>query len=114
MNPYMSMKRLSLLFAAVFALAIGGVFVFQRFWADPGERCEAQGNWYDISSRTCARPVYIPDITGRPAGVSRAEASAAKNRELVELEREASRIERAQDAATDAERARVQGLQTGE
>jgi hypothetical protein len=111
MNPYLSMKRLSFLFLVVFGVAMVGVFVFQRYWADPGERCEARGDWYDISTRTCARPVYIPDITGRPAGVSRAEASAAKNRELVELERRAAQIERAGDAATEAERARVQALQ---
>jgi hypothetical protein len=55
---------------------------------------------------------FDPDLRPpRPAGVSRAEASAAKNRELVELERRAAQIERAEDAATEAERARVQALQ---
>ena len=114
MNAYLSMKRLSILFVAIFAVLVGAAFVFQRFWADPGERCEAEGAWYDIASRTCARPIYIPDITGRPAGVTRAEASAAKNRELVELERQASALAHAEDAATEAERARVEALQAAQ
>ncbi len=111
MNPYLSMKRLSLLFFALFAVLVVGAFVFQRYWADPGERCEARGQWYDITTRTCATPIYLPDITGRPAGVSRAEASAAKNRELTVLERQAAAQAQAQTDATEAERARVRALE---
>ena len=69
-----------------------------------GERCEARGDWYDIETRTCATPIYVPDITGRPAGVSRAEASNAKNRELIELEAQVAQQRRAVDAAVARER----------
>jgi len=31
----------------------------------PGAACEAAGNWWDPVSKTCARVVHIPDITGR-------------------------------------------------
>ncbi len=105
MNRFLTTRRLALLFGVVFALALGGVFILQRFWIDPGERCESEGRWYDIESRTCATPIYIPDITGRPAGVTRAEASNAKNRELLGLEAQVAAQRQAHDAAIEAERA---------
>jgi hypothetical protein len=37
-------------------------------------------------NRICAQPISIAEITGRPNGVSRAEASAEKNRELIRIE----------------------------
>ena len=30
----------------------------------PGATCEAAGNWWDPVSKTCARVVHIPDLTG--------------------------------------------------
>ena len=91
MQRLLTMRRLSILFLSLFAVLTAGTLVFQHFWLDPGERCEKRGQWYDVNTRICAQPIYIPDITGRAAGVSRAEASDAKNRELVELEAEVRR-----------------------
>ncbi len=113
MHRLLTLRRLSLVFGAVFALAVMAVVVFQRYWLDPGERCEAQGRWYDVETRICAQPIYIPDITGRPAGVTRAQASAEKNRELVDLERRLTAEKQARAAATEAERARVESLTEG-
>ena len=113
MRRFLTLRRLTLMFGAVFGVALIGVAVFQRYWVDPGTRCEAEGGWYDIESRTCARPIYIPDITGRPAGVTRAEASAGKNRDLFQIERRLTAEKHARDAATEAERARVQALTEG-
>lgn len=107
MHRFLTMRRLGLLFGGLFVLALAGVLVLQRVWVDPGTRCEAKGHWYDIETRTCAVPIYIPDITGRPAGVTRAEASAEKNAELVVLEREVAVEKAARQAQTDAERARL-------
>ena len=101
MNRFLSMKRLSLLFFGLFGVLVAGAFVFQNVWVEPGERCERDGKWYDIESRTCAQPIYIPDITGRAPGVTRAEASATQNAELVELERQAAAQNRALDVAVD-------------
>lgn len=101
MNRFLSMKRLSILFFGLFGVLVAGTLVFQSVWIEPGERCKRDGKWYDIESRTCAQPIYIPDITGRPAGVTRAAASAAQNRELVELERQAAAQNQALDAAVD-------------
>ncbi len=95
MKRFLTFPRLSMLFLGVFGVVLAGIFVFQSYWVDPGERCEAAGKWYDIDSRVCAQPIYIPDITGRPAGVTRAEASAEKNRDLVRLEAEATARQRA-------------------
>lgn len=81
------MKRITLLFGLVFAVAVLGVLGFQRYWVAPGDRCEAGGGWWDMNSRTCAIPIYIPDITGRQPGESRQDASRRDARELVELER---------------------------
>lgn len=82
-----STKRIALLFAVVFAICVAGVFTFQHFWVEPGDRCEARGGWWDLSGRTCAMPIYIPDITGRAPGESREAASRRNAAELVELER---------------------------
>ena len=102
MSRYLSLKRLGILFFGLFALSVTATLVFQSYWVDPGERCEAGGGWWDIESRICARPIYIPDITGRPAGVTRAEASDAGNRELLSLERQVRAQQQAQTAAQAA------------
>lgn len=104
MHRFLSMKRLTILFFSVFAVLIAGTVVFQSVWLDPGERCVKDGHWYDVESRTCAVPIYIPDITGRPAGVTRAEASAEKNRELLGLEREVANERRAVNAQIEKQR----------
>ena len=108
MNRFLSMKRLSILFLGVFAVLMAGLFVLQRFWVDPGDRCEARGDWYDITTRTCATPIYIPDITGRPAGITRAEASAGKNRELIALERQLAQQQIAVNAQVEEGRAELE------
>ena len=111
MKRFLTIRRLSVLFFGIFGLMIVGVFVFQRYWMEPGERCEAEGKWYDIESRICAQPISIAEITGRPIGVTRAQASAEKNKELVVIEDELNAQKRARDAATEAERARVAAMQ---
>ncbi len=110
MKRFLTIRRLSVLFFSIFGLMMVGVFVFQRYWMEPGERCEAEGKWYDMESRICAQPISIAEITGRPIGVSRADASAEKNKELVEIEDQLNAQKRARDAATEAERARVAAL----
>ncbi|QTC90491.1 hypothetical protein [Brevundimonas goettingensis] len=107
MKRFLSIKRLSFMFFGLFAVLVAGAMTFQAFWLNPGKRCEADGNWYDVESRTCATPIYIPDITHRPAGVTRAEASAAKNAELVKLENQAVVQQAAIDAAVQKERAKM-------
>jgi hypothetical protein len=104
---YLSFKRLAFLFLAIFAVLMVGVFAFERFWVAPGDRCEAEGGWYDIESRTCATPIYIPDITGREPGESRAEASRRQNAELVQLERRIAARDAARRQAIEAEQQRV-------
>ncbi|MND84186.1 hypothetical protein D3C80_760700 [compost metagenome] len=111
MKRFLTIRRLSVLFFGIFGLMIAGVFVFQRYWMEPGERCEAKGHWYSIETRECAQPISIAEITGRPIGVTRAEASAEKNKELVEIETRLNAEKRARAAATEAERARVAALQ---
>ena len=104
MKRFLTFPRLSMIFLGVFGVMLAGIFVLQTVWVSPGERCEARGDWYDIETRTCATPIYIPDITGRPEGVTRAEASDAKNRELVQLEAQAAEQRRAVDAAVAQQR----------
>ena len=95
MKRFLTFPRLSMIFLGVFGVMLAGIFVLQAVWVSPGERCEARGDWYDIETRTCATPIYIPDITGRPAGVTRAEASAEKNRDLVRIEDQIAARDRA-------------------
>lgn len=110
MKRFLTFRRLSIIFAGTFAVVLVGVFVLQRFWVEPGDRCTDQGWWYDMETRTCAQPIYIPDITGRAEGVSRAEASAAMNKDLVDKEAQLAAYNRAKRAATEAERVRVEAL----
>lgn len=110
MKRFLSFRRLSIIFAGLFAIMLVGLFAFQYFWVEPGEKCARKGHWYDMETRICAQPIYIPDITGRPEGVSRAEASAAMNKDLVDKEAQLAAYNRAKKAATEAERARVESL----
>jgi hypothetical protein len=102
MHRLLTMKRLSVLFLCTFAVAVGLTFAWQGLVKAPEERCEASGRWWDPEGRECAKPISIAEITGRPIGVSRAEASDAKNRELIAIEDQLQ----ARKAARDADAAR--------
>ena len=109
MHRLLTMKRLSVLFLAIFAVLVGGVFAWQALVVAPGDRCEAGGGWWDPDTSVCAMPISIAEITKRPIGQSRAEASDAKNRELIALEDRLA----AQRAARDAEVVRQREALTG-
>ena len=104
MHRLLTMKRLSVLFLATFAVLVGGVFAWQALVVAPGERCEASGRWWDAGSGICAQPISIAEITDRPIGQSRAEASDAKNRELIALEDRLAAARAARDAETERQR----------
>ena len=76
MNP--TIDRLKLVFLGVFAVACAAVWAYQIFYVWPAKRCEAGGQWWDRDRRVCAQPIYIPDITGRPAGTC-ARRAASQN-----------------------------------
>ena len=105
MHRLLTMKRLSILFLSLFAVLVGAVFAWQSLVVAPGDRCEAGGKWWDPEGRQCAQPVSIAEITGRPNPGERAAASAAKNRELVDIEHRLATEQRARDAETDRQRA---------
>lgn len=111
MHRFLSFRRLGIVFLGVFGMIVGGLLVYQQFWVSPGERCEARGGWYAIETRECATPIFIPDITGRPVGVSRLEASKTKNAELLVLERQVAAEKKARQDAVDAERKRLRAQQ---
>ncbi len=108
MNRFLTMRRLSILFFGIFAVLVAGTLVFQRFYVAPAEKCEGQGRWWWAEERTCLTPIYLPDITGRPAGVSRAEASNEQNRELLAIEDRLKAEKAARAAATARDRADYQ------
>ena len=105
----LTMKRLSVLFLASFAVLVGAVFAYQALVVAPGERCERGGGWWDGESEICARPISIAEITRREPGQSRAEASAAKNRELVDIEHRLAAAQAARDAEVQRQRAALAG-----
>ena len=72
-----TIDRLKLIFLAAFAILSAAAFAYHIGWVWPGQKCEAAGDWWDWRSRTCARPVLISDITGRPI-VDKASREAAK------------------------------------
>ena len=95
-------RRIWMVFAALFVVAMGGVLAFEQIYRQPGKRCEANGGWWDMGSRVCGQVIYIPDITGRAEGESREAASRRNAAEIIRLEHEMQVAE----AARDAERAR--------
>ena len=112
MHRLLTMKRLSVLFLASFAVLVGAVFAWQALVVAPGDRCVAGGGWWDPGEKICARPLSIAEIgaiTGRPVGQTRAEASAAKNRELVDIEHRLAAAKAARAAETERERQALAG-----
>ena len=107
MHRLLTMKRLSVLFLATFAVLMGGMFAYQALVVAPEDRCVAGGGWWDPGETVCARPISIAEITGRPNGQTRAEASDAKNRELIALEDRMQAARDARDADADRQRARL-------
>ncbi|MDP3802678.1 hypothetical protein [Brevundimonas sp.] len=105
MHRLLTMKRLSVLFLATFAVLMGGMFAYEKLVVAPGDRCEAGGKWWDPQGRVCAQPISIAEITGRPLPGQRAAASAEKNRELVAIEDSLAAQRAARDAEADRQRA---------
>ena len=104
MHRLLTMKRLSVLFLATFAVLLGGVFAWQALVIAPEDRCEAGGGWWDREGETCARPISVAEKIEELKGLSRAQASAQRNRELVQIEDQLKAQKAARDA--DAERQR--------
>lgn len=70
-----TITRLKWIFLGIFAFGVVAIWGYQIFYVWPAKRCEQQHRWWDGATRTCATPLYIPALTGRPAGVSREEWS---------------------------------------
>ena len=87
-----TLNRLKWIFLGLFAIGCAGVWIYHLFWVWPGDRCEASGRWWDGDTRTCAQPIYIPDITGRRPGESREEASLRVAAEQAARERQAAGV----------------------
>lgn len=107
MHRLLTMKRLSVLFLSLFAVLLGVTFAWQALVKAPGERCVADGGWWDPDERLCARPLSIAEIegiTGRKPGETRAQASDRKNRELLEIEDRLQAQQAARDADTERQR----------
>ena len=105
MHRLLTMKRLSILFLATFAVLLAGMFAYENMVVAPGDRCEAGGRWWDPDARICAQPISIAEITGRPNGVSRAQASDEKNRELIRIEDQLAAQDRARAAEITRQKA---------
>jgi hypothetical protein len=108
MHRLLTMKRLSVLFLCTFAVLVGATLAWQALVKAPGDRCVANGGWWDPDKVVCAQPLSIAEIegiTGRKVGETRAQASDRKNRELIRIEDELDAQQKARDA--DAERQRV-------
>jgi len=105
MNRFLTMRRLTILFGGMFIMLVLGAVAFQRFYVAPADACEQSGRWWYAEGRECVQPLYLPNITGRPAGVTRAQASDDQNRELLVIEDRMAAEKAARTAATDRDRA---------
>ena len=108
MTRFLTMRRLTFLFLGIFAVLVAGAFAFQRFYVAPADACEQTGRWWYEEGRECVQPIYLPDITGRPEGMSRADASNQQNRELLAIEDRLAAEKAARAAATERDRADYQ------
>ena len=70
-----TITRLKYIFLGLFVLAAAASAAYQIFWVKPAKQCEATGAWWDPRTRICATPLYIPNLTGRPEGMSRKDWS---------------------------------------
>jgi len=70
-----TINRMKWIFLGLFAVGCAAVWVYHLLWVWPRDRCEAAERWWDPDTRTCAQPIYIPDITGRQPGETREDAS---------------------------------------
>ncbi|AQR60378.1 hypothetical protein BZG35_00930 [Brevundimonas sp. LM2] len=104
MNRLLNPRRITILFVSLFVVLTAGVLLMQRYWIAPEDACIDSGRWWYEEGRECVQPISIAEITGRPIGVSRAEASLEKNRELVEIERRLAVERTARAAAIERDR----------
>ena len=111
MKRFLTIRRLSILFVVLFGLSLGGLFAYTHFVTGPIEKCAEKGQWWYPEEKRCLTPIYLPDITKRAPGVSRAEASAEQNRELVRIERELAAEKRARQTETDRQSAALREAQ---
>jgi len=82
-----TIDRLKIIFLGIFAVAVVAIWGYQIFYVWPAKACERDQRWWDGSTRTCATPIFIPDITGRPAGVSREDWSKQQAAKAQQRER---------------------------
>lgn len=66
-----SINRLKIIFMGIFAVAVVAIWTYELLWVWPAKDCAKAGGEWDGGERICATPIYIPDRTGRPAGMSR-------------------------------------------
>jgi hypothetical protein len=59
-------QRVFRITAAFFLVTCLVLLVVQVVWVTPGQDCERAGKWWDWRQRTCAQPIQISDLTGRP------------------------------------------------
>ena len=85
----LTLTRLKWIFLGLFAVSCAAIWAYHLFWVWPGDRCERAERWWDGSTRTCAQPIYIPDITGRQPGESREDASMRAAAERAVQDRQA-------------------------
>jgi hypothetical protein len=81
-----TINRLKVFFLVVFAVAVVAIWAYQILWVWPAKACDKKGAWWDPQTRVCAAPIFIPDITGRPKGMSRGEWSERQAARKVEEE----------------------------
>ena len=86
MNP--TIDRLKIFFLVVFAIGAAAIWGYQIFYVWPAQKCDERAGWWDFKGRICATPIYIPSITGRPAGMSRKEWSERQAARQGQRERE--------------------------
>ena len=113
MHRLLTFKRLSVIFLTAFVACLGLIFAYEHLVRAPGDRCEAGGGWWDAEGRECARPISIAEKIAEleAMGMSRAEASNQRNRELITIEDQLAANQRARDADADRQRAALKAEQ---
>lgn len=77
-----SIPTLRWIFLGAFVLASAGIWGYEWYFVRPGRLCEQAHRWWDAKLHRCLQPIWIPDLTHRPAPSNVAKPWTVPGREV--------------------------------
>ena len=70
MHRLMTMRRLSIMFLGLFAVATAGMLTYQHFRIDPEMKCAKTGQWFFAEEGRCVTPIWMKSTLSRTMACS--------------------------------------------